>query len=85
MDLDGLEVREVEFTREMYDNNAWPGDTARERAALIAEGVDVLVYDDCDTRGRVSRTVRLLSPAALARVVEPYEVGDDDDDDDSDE
>jgi len=74
MDLDGLTVRHVKITREMVDSDSYPGDTARERAALIAEGVDVLTYDDCDPNGRTSRTIRLISDAALALVVDAYEV-----------
>ena len=74
MDLDGLEIRHVRITREMVDSDSYPGDTARERAELIEDGVDVVTYDDCDPMGRTSRTVRLLSPAALALVVDAYEV-----------
>jgi hypothetical protein len=68
VDLSGLNVVEVEVTREMIDNQDFPGDTAKGRAAMVADGVDAIKYDDMTPEGRTHRTLRLLSPKALAAV-----------------
>lgn len=68
IDLSDLVVEDVEITREMVDGDNYPGDTARSRAAYLADGVDVVRYDDCDPNGRTSVTYRLISPAAVAAV-----------------
>lgn len=69
LDLAGLTVREVEvdvaaLVREGHD---YPGDSAREVAALLAEGVDALAYDD-EVLGVAHRTIRLLSARALEAI-----------------
>jgi hypothetical protein len=73
IDLSGLTVsdRSGECDR---DSQTWPGDRAASRAALIADGVDVVTYEDECASGRALICTRLLSDAALAAVVECYEV-----------
>lgn len=68
VDLSGLNVVEVEVTRAMIDEQSFPGDTKAERAALLADGVDAIEYDDMTPEGRTHRTLRLISAAALAAV-----------------
>lgn len=74
VDLADLNVVEAEVTRAMIDAQEFPGDTSAEREALIAEGIDAIEYDDMSPEGRTHRTLRLLSPLALAsaRVVTTY-------------
>lgn len=69
VDLAGLTVEVIEVdVRACRDADHWPGDTEQERAALVARGVDAIIYDDaCVTRAH--RTLRLLSPRALAAIV----------------
>ena len=62
----GLVEEEVEVTQEARAEMEYPGDRAAARRAYIAEGVDVLTYDDEDEGGRQHRCYRLLSPAAIA-------------------
>ena len=66
IDLDGLVVRSIAG----YDRNAntAAGDRAAEIAALVAEGVDAITYDDEDEMGRQHDCLRLLSDRALARL-----------------
>lgn len=64
--LDGLTVRRVEVSREDIDANNWPGDTAVSLAALAADGVDIVEYDDMDECGRQHTTWRLVTAAAVA-------------------
>lgn len=53
-----------------HDTNTAPGDTARSRAALIAEyGCDAIRFEDEDETGRTHTTLRLLTDAALAAIV----------------
>ena len=59
---------EVEVTDEQRDEVEYPGDSESERAALIADGVDAIVYDDETETGRQHRCLRLLSARALAAV-----------------
>jgi len=68
IDMSGLAVREVEVTDEQRDEVEYPGDSESERAALIADGVDAIVYDDETETGRQHRCLRLLSARALAAV-----------------
>ena len=68
VDLDGLTGRSYEVSREDRDNNEYPADRAADRAALVAEGVDYVEYQDQDEQGQAHDCIRLLSPAALARV-----------------
>lgn len=51
------------------DNQDYPGDTDRDVARLVAEGLDVVEYEDEDEQGRTLRCVRLLSAAAVASAV----------------
>lgn len=66
LDMDGLNMREVEG----YDRNANSAraDRADDLAALAAEGVDVLIYDDEDEMGRQHDCIRLISQRAVARL-----------------
>lgn len=66
LDLDGLVVREVPgYDREANDARA---DSAADLAALITDGVDVLIYDDEDEMGRQHDCVRLISQRAVDRL-----------------
>lgn len=69
IDLAGLTVREVEVDAAalLRTGDDYPGDSARERAALIAEGVDAIAFAD-ECCGRAHRTLRLISDRALAAV-----------------
>lgn len=69
VDLDGLEVRSMDLdVAELLRVGAdYPGDTATSRAALLAEGIDAIAYDD-ECLGLTHRTIRLLSTRALERV-----------------
>lgn len=69
VDLDGLVVRELEVDAAelLRTGDDYPCDHARERLALVAAGVDAVVYSD-EVLGVAHRTVRLLSPRALAAV-----------------
>jgi hypothetical protein len=73
IDLDGLVVEHITVDpRACRDSDFWPGDTARERVALAARGVDLIVYDDiCHTQGHA--TYRIVSEKALAALI--YEGG----------
>lgn len=67
LDLSSLTVVEVAgYDRE---TNEAPGDRESDRAALVAAGADVLVFDDEDERGRSHRTWRLVSERAIAALV----------------
>lgn len=67
-DLSGLNILDIKVSREDIDNNEYPGDRAEQRAAYIAEGVDVLRFNDTTERGYSHQTLRILSEAALARI-----------------
>jgi hypothetical protein len=64
MAWDGLTVRTVEALD--MGSVAARGDSAADIAALVAEGVDVLVYEDQAPHGATHTTYRLLSARALA-------------------
>ena len=61
----GLEVLEVEVSREDIDNNDWPGDTEEGCAAFAADGVDVVRFEDMDENGVGHTTWRLVSQRAV--------------------
>lgn len=67
-----VEIDETELTVEDRtedvdrDENCYPGDSAKSLAALAAEGVDIVTYDDETERGRQFTCVRLVNAAALA-------------------
>lgn len=65
LDLTGLVVREVEVdvAALLRTGGDFPGDT--DATAYLAEGVDVLAFDD-EVLGVPHRTLRLLSARALA-------------------
>jgi hypothetical protein len=66
IDLDGLTVREVSgYDRE---TNTASADSAADLAALVADGVDVLVYDDEDEMGRQHDCIRIISQRAIDRL-----------------
>lgn len=63
MAWDGLTVREVEaFDMALVTAR---GDSAADIAALVADGVDVLVYEDQAPHGATHTTYRLVSARAL--------------------
>ncbi len=64
-----LLIEEVQITREQIDENEWPGDTARERAAYASQGIDVIVYDDMDESGRSHTTYRIVSDRAVLGLI----------------
>lgn len=66
IDMDSLTVERVEGYD--HDTNSCPADSAEYRAAKAAEGVDVLVYEDEDDRGREHTCYRLISDRALRAV-----------------
>lgn len=70
IDLDGLVVRslDLDIAELLRVGGDYPGDTAASRAALLAEGLDAIAYDD-ECLGLTHRTVRLLSARALERVL----------------
>ena len=80
LDIDGLNVVEAEAGDR--DNATWAGDSAASLASYVADGADVLVYEDEDYRGRSHETYRLVSERAVAaaRVVAVEVLGDDDED-----
>lgn len=68
IDLDTLTVEECPgYDR---DENDAPADHDDYRAAAVARGVDVLVYDDEDEMGQRHDCYRLVSERALAAVRE---------------
>lgn len=62
IDLSGLRV--VEVAGYDHDSNTAAGDDG-----ATVDGADVLVFGDADERGRQHRTWRLMTAAAVARVV----------------
>ena len=66
LDTDGLEVMDVEVSRADRDENIWPGDSKASREAYMAEGADVIRYNDEDDQGRQHTTYRILSARGLA-------------------
>ena len=73
LDLGGLvcEDRSHEVDR---DAQSWPGDSSASVAALVADGVDVVTYEDEDERGRALTCYRLISDRAISAVRECYEI-----------
>ena len=67
-DLSGLNILDVQVSQDDLDNNEYPGDRAEQRAAYIAQGVDVIRFADQTDRGYAHQTLRILSEAALARL-----------------
>lgn len=73
LDLDGLTVEEVEIDLaaiKRYGED-YPADSARDRAAYLARGVDIIVYSDIADRlggGSEHLTYRILSDRALSRL-----------------
>ena len=69
IDMTDLVVREVacDPASLLRNGGEYPGDSARERAALVADGVDVLAFAD-EVTGHAHRTLRLVSARALAAV-----------------
>ena len=66
LDLDGLVVRDVDgYDRERNEARA---DSAADLAALVADGVDALIYEDEDEHGRQHDCIRLISARALAAI-----------------
>lgn len=73
LDLDGLTVEDVEIDLSAIkrDGEDYPADSARDRAAYLARGVDVITYSDIADRlggGSEHITYRILSARALARI-----------------
>ena len=67
LDLNGLTSRSYSVSRADIDNGDYPCDTDEQVAALVADGVDYIVYNDVTEQGREHDCYRLLSPAAVAR------------------
>lgn len=66
LDLGALTVEECEgYDR---DEDVAPADRDAFRAAAAARGVDILIYDDEDVRGREHTCYRLVSDRAVAMV-----------------
>ena len=72
IDMTGLVV--VDKT-DMVDRDSqfWPGDTQKSIAALRAEGVDVVTYDDETESGSEMKCWRIISDRALAAISAHYE------------
>ena len=73
LDLDGLTVEDVEIDLAAIkrDGEDYPADSARDRTAYLARGVDVITYSDIADRlggGSKHITYRILSARALARI-----------------
>ena len=73
LNLDGLTVEEVEIDLAAIkrDGEDYPADSASDRAAYLARGVDIIVYSDIADRlggGSEHLTYRILSERALARI-----------------
>lgn len=67
IDLDGLDVRRIAG----YDRNANEAtcDRAADIAAMLADGVDGVEYDDEDEMGHEHDCLRLISARALSRLM----------------
>jgi len=67
-DLSGLNILDVQVSQDDLENNEYPGDRAEQRAAYIAQGVDIIRFADQTDRGYAHQTLRILSEPALARL-----------------
>lgn len=63
VDMSSLVVETVEGYD--YESDRAPGDSAESLASLRSMGVDVVVYQDCDVKGREHDCVRLISDRAV--------------------
>lgn len=68
VDLSGLKVLRLDVSDDDIENAEYPGDRQEQREAFLADGVDVLDYNDATAHGREHRTLRFLSTAALDRI-----------------
>lgn len=81
IDTSAIKVVEVVVSREDIDLNIWPGDSKRSLAALAADGIDLVVYEDMDPSGRTHTTYRLVTDAAVAAVASIEMVAEESDED----
>lgn len=72
--LETASLNVVEVPGYDHDTNEAPADDDAYRAALAAEGADVLRYEDEDDTGRVHVCYRLVSDRALAAIVATEEI-----------
>lgn len=63
VNLDGLLIEDVDVTREMLDEQIFPGDNGDNH------GADILRFEDMDQDGDTHTTYRLMTEAALNAIV----------------